>query len=102
MASERQVAANRANSRRSTGPRSTEGKKRVALNPVRHGLFSRSLLLPGECEAELLGLKKQIHARYQPDGDVEKLYIDLVVSCMWRMRRLLRVSVNLNSSFGVI
>ncbi len=89
MASERQVAANRANSKRSSGPRSTEGRRRVALNSVKHGLFSRALLVTGGCEAELLDLKKQIHARYQPDGDVEKLYIDLVVSCMWRMRRLL-------------
>jgi hypothetical protein len=38
MATERQLAANRANARRSTGPRSIGGKKRVSGNAYRHGL----------------------------------------------------------------
>jgi len=32
MISARQLAANRANARKSTGPRTAEGKQRVALN----------------------------------------------------------------------
>jgi hypothetical protein len=38
MASERQVAANLRNARRSTGPRSGAGKKRASRNAYRHGL----------------------------------------------------------------
>ena len=38
MASERQRAANRANARKSTGPRSTSGKKRASRNALTHGL----------------------------------------------------------------
>jgi hypothetical protein len=38
MTSPRQVAANRANSRASTGPRSAAGKSRAAQNARRHGL----------------------------------------------------------------
>jgi hypothetical protein len=38
MASERQIAANRRNARRSTGPRSTSGKKRTSQNAYQHGL----------------------------------------------------------------
>src|SRR5262249_60400967 len=38
MASERQVAANRHNARKSTGPRSAAGKKRASRNAYRHGL----------------------------------------------------------------
>jgi hypothetical protein len=38
MASERQIAANRRNARRSTGPRSGAGKKRAGRNAYRHGL----------------------------------------------------------------
>jgi hypothetical protein len=38
MASERQVAANRRNARKSTGPRSGAGKKRASRNAYRHGL----------------------------------------------------------------
>jgi hypothetical protein len=38
MASERQIAANRRNARKSTGPRSGAGKKRASHNACRHGL----------------------------------------------------------------
>ncbi len=72
MASERQIRANRDNAKKSTGPRSTEAKRRVALNAVKHGLFTRSLLLPGESESELIDLEKRLYAQYQPEGDVEE------------------------------
>jgi hypothetical protein len=38
MASKRQIAANRRNARKSTGPRSTTGKRRASKNSYRHGL----------------------------------------------------------------
>jgi hypothetical protein len=41
MASERQIAANRRNARKSTGPRSGAGKNRSSRNAHRHGLTSR-------------------------------------------------------------
>jgi hypothetical protein len=40
MASERQIAANRRNARKSAGPRSGAGKKRASRNAYRHGLTS--------------------------------------------------------------
>jgi hypothetical protein len=38
MASEKQIAANRANAQRSTGPRTTFGKLKSSRNSFRHGL----------------------------------------------------------------
>lgn len=38
MPSDRQIAANRANARRSTGPRTTVGRLRASRNALRHGL----------------------------------------------------------------
>lgn len=38
MATERQIAANRRNARKSTGPRSSATKKRTSRNAYRHGL----------------------------------------------------------------
>jgi hypothetical protein len=38
VASERQIAANRRNARKSTGPRSGAGRKRASRNAYRHGL----------------------------------------------------------------
>jgi hypothetical protein len=41
MTSERKIAANRQNARKSTGPRTAAGKTRVRRNALRHGLAAR-------------------------------------------------------------
>lgn len=41
MATERQIAANGRNSRNSSGPRSSAGKRRASRNSYRHGLTAR-------------------------------------------------------------
>ena len=38
MATEKQIAANRANAKKSTGPRTSAGKKKSSRNAYRHGL----------------------------------------------------------------
>ena len=48
MASEKQIAANRRNAQRSTGPRSAAGKAIASRNAFRHGLSS----LPTDAEAK--------------------------------------------------
>ena len=45
MASERQIAANRANAALSTGPKSAAGKQRSSRNALKHGL-SKPILQP--------------------------------------------------------
>jgi hypothetical protein len=43
MASDRKIAANRRNSRRSSGPRTVTGKLTVSRNALRHGLAAANL-----------------------------------------------------------
>jgi hypothetical protein len=38
MATEKQIAANRANAKKSTGPKSVTGKERSSRNSIKHGL----------------------------------------------------------------
>jgi hypothetical protein len=52
MASEKQIAANRRNALRSTGPVTREGKARSSRNALRHGL-SRSIFGAGMAGAEV-------------------------------------------------
>ena len=53
MASERQIAANRRNARRNSGPRSSAGKRRSSGNALRHGL-SRIINDRGGADIEAL------------------------------------------------
>ena len=46
MISDKQIAANRANAKRSTGPKTAEGKNVARLNAVRHGGLSPLPVLP--------------------------------------------------------
>jgi hypothetical protein len=48
MATEKQVAANRRNALKSTGPRSLAGKIKSRANALRHGLASKTLFDPSK------------------------------------------------------
>src|SRR5690349_8436328 len=52
MASEKQIAANRRNARRSTGPRTPAGKVRAALNALTHGLTTQAADLSQDREGD--------------------------------------------------
>jgi len=41
MATDRQIAANRKNAQKSTGPKTPEGRAAVRLNGVKHGLTAK-------------------------------------------------------------
>ena len=47
MSTAKQIAANRRNAQKSTGPRTTEGKAKTRLNPLKHGL-TETIVLPFE------------------------------------------------------
>jgi hypothetical protein len=66
MSSEKQIAANRANAQKSTGPRTPEGKAVVSLNSLTHGIRCSRVVLPGDDEAEFLQLCADLHAEGNP------------------------------------
>jgi hypothetical protein len=61
VASERQIAANRRNAQRSTGPRSKVGKKRASGNAHRHGLRA-SRQMDGALAQQLEQLARELAA----------------------------------------
>ena len=93
MATTKQIAANRRNALKSTGPKTPKGKAIVALNATKHGLLSREVLLPEEDEAALVQLGQRLRAQLQPIGELEILLVDRIVSSAWRLRRALAVEV---------
>src|SRR5256886_14332502 len=95
LTSKRQTVATRATARRSTGPKSPEGKHAVRLNGLRHGLLSRDVVLPGEDAAGFEELRNAVRAELAPSGPVEGFLADRVVNAIWRLRRLERAEAAL-------
>jgi hypothetical protein len=87
------AAANRRNALRSTGPRTPAGKARSSKNATRHGLLSREELLPDESAADFAAFRDRMLEALAPEGDLEELLADRVVSGAWRLRRFVRVEV---------
>jgi len=92
--SSRKVEANRRNALKSTGPRTTNGKRRVARNAVRHGFFSKWLLVQHqdgeESQSEYDDFYADIRKHYQPVGWLEVLWAETIAVWSWRLRRLIR------------
>ena len=95
MASERQVRANRENARRSTGPRTEEGKAVVRMNAVRHGLLSSKARHSDEDKKVFESFRERLYMGLQPEGGLEELLADMVCASAWRLRRLMSVEAGL-------
>src|SRR5258708_36783782 len=90
MASEAQVAANRRNAGRSTGPRTAAGKAAVSRDALRHGLTAEQVVLFDGEEEDLAPfhdeLRRAPDPAVQPQEDLARR-IDL---CASRLRRVVQ------------
>jgi hypothetical protein len=88
---EKRAAANRENARKSTGPRTPEGKAASSQNRLAHGLCSSALILHGENPEEFDELRRQTHETFAPVTAEETLLADQLVEAAWRLNRARRV-----------
>ena len=86
-----QIKANRNNAKKSTGPRTEEGKTRVSKNALKHGLLARDTVLPGEDPAEFDSQLTALEADIQPANSLEFELVRQIADAQWRMRRLTRL-----------
>src|SRR4051794_24120243 len=97
MATERQVQANRANARKSTGPRTSAGKGKSALNALTHGVLAKTNLVFGEDDAEFEQMVDELTESFQPVGGYELMLVERIVGGFWRLRRLRRFETGILS-----
>ena len=88
MASKRQYAANRANARRSTGPRSEDGRRASSLNALKHGLRSQLTVIPGENQADFDALFDAFAEEAAPETARDLAAVRKIAACEWRLRRI--------------
>jgi len=95
VTSMRRIAANRENAKKSTGPKTSEGKARVAQNAVVSGLLSRETLLPDEDPQALETLAETTEAAWKPEGSQELVLVKMMVRALWRLGRVGRVEAGI-------
>lgn len=92
--SDAQRRANKANAKKSTGPRTDAGKARSKLNALTHGIFSAEVLVADgdgkEDAAALEALREEMRADLRPEGVLQEILVDRLVAVIWRWRRALR------------
>jgi len=87
----RKIEANRENAKRSTGPRTAEGKGNSSRNAIKHGLLSKQLVIPGkESHEDFDQLLKELIEDLQPRGRAELSIVELIASSDFRFLRSLR------------
>ena len=95
MSSQPKIDANRRNAQRSTGPRTPEGKAKVATNSCTHGLCSRNAILPEEDPADFQVLLDGLLDVFQPANALEDSNVRELACAEWRLRRALRIETGI-------
>ena len=91
--SERKAASNRRNARKSTGPKTAQGKAWSRLNALKHGVLASQAVLT---TIEGRGGRKAFEdladglvQDFAPVGTFEQVLVQQIAACIWRQRRLL-------------
>src|SRR6476660_3068356 len=87
MSTEKQIAANRANAKRSTGPNTSGGKARSRMNAWKHGLRAETVVIAGEDAKDLQAIQRELWEEHQPEPGMESLLVERLAHYAWRMRR---------------
>ena len=92
--SQRKIESNRQNGLKSTGPKTTEGKRAVRYNALKHGLLAKEVVIDSgdgkENRADFETLLSQLQEDRQPVGMLEELLVEKIASLYWRLARVYR------------
>ena len=89
MTTKRQKEANKRNAKKSTGPRTPEGKENSRRNALKHGFTAnRTVTLDFEDENEYQAHKQALIDYYNPVGPAEAFYVDRIAALQWVLQRV--------------
>ena len=86
--SQKKIAANRENARRSTGPKTDSGKSKSKKNAITHGVYASTTLITGEDAALYEAIKKEQRKIFKPHTFIEKALVDHLIRDLWNLRRI--------------
>src|SRR5208282_5742255 len=91
MPSEAQIAANRLNAQKSTGPKTPAGKAASSQNALKHTALAQAMFVSSqshlESADEFQELCAEYHTSLDPVGPLEEMLVEQIVTAFWRTRR---------------
>ena len=92
---------NRANSEKSTGPKTNEGKQRSAMNAFKHGLTGQSLMLQTNEMEAYNRITATMLSDLKPKTEPERQLAQKIIDGHFRLNRLAAIENNM-LNFGLI
>jgi hypothetical protein len=87
MSTAAQIAANRENAQRSTGPTTEEGKSRSSRNHHKHGFCGEFRVLANEDQNAFDRLLQSLRDEHQPGTPTENILVDRMAQHYWLSQR---------------
>ena len=91
---EKQLAANRRNAERSTGPRTIAGKSASRWNALKHGALAQAVIPPAleqyESRPDFESLLATLRDELFPASALEEMLVERIATSYWRLARVLR------------
>jgi hypothetical protein len=85
MTSKSRLEANRANAKRSTGPRTEFGKACSKTNALKHGLSAKAIVLEGEDPRQFETLRAGLERDFEPESVLERELVEGLAGSFWRL-----------------
>jgi len=99
MATPSQIAANKLNSQKSTGPKTEAGKAKSCLNHFSHGFTSNTArLMDGENPEEFKALVADLMSEFEPATPTEQILVERMGQNQWLTLRAFRLQ---NEAFAM-
>lgn len=90
MPTAKQIAANKRNAQKSTGPRTEAGKATVSQNAWKHGFFGRFRVLEGEDQQQYNDILDELMLDQKPVGALETDLVRQMAQHLWLAQRACR------------
>jgi hypothetical protein len=99
MTSPAQIAANRRNAQKSTGPKTDAGKEAVSHNALKHGLRAQDVVCTDESSREYEAFAASLIADLAPADNIEEQLAQRIVTCTWRLLRMVNAEATMFDSW---
>src|SRR5712675_1107602 len=91
MPSQVGIDAGRSNGMQAKGKKSEEARQKCAQNSVKHGLFSKTLVLANESPELFESTRKTYYDLWKPENEFEADLVNDMIAARWRLNRIATV-----------